>query len=138
MICIMITSIVENRWENRLTAEEDTRGELEWNFIILYFFLNILVFSSFCIPNVDRLHEIFSCKGSTFVLNKALISKLELCLRNIGCTLNNYEESSGNISVKCIWRMRETSEEGRDEDKVSNQKRVIICPGIPGKLKNYR
>lgn len=133
----MITSIVENRWGNRLMGE-DTRWELEWNFIILSFFLNILVFGSFCIPNVDWLHEIFSCKGSIFVLNEALISKLKLCLRNTGCTLNNYEESSGNISVKCLWRMRETFEEVRDEDKVSNQQREIICPGITGKLKNYR
>lgn len=39
------------------------------------------------------------------------------------------------MSVKCIWRMRETFEEVRDEDKVSNQKRIIICPGITGKLK---
>lgn len=138
MIRIMITSIVENRWGNRLMGEEDTRWELEWNFIILSFFLNILVFSSFCIPSVDWLHQIFSCKGSISVLNEALISKLKLCLRNTGCTLNNYEESSGNISVKCIWRMRETFEEVRDEDKVSNQKREIICPGITGKLKNYR
>lgn len=134
MICIMITSIVENRWENMLMGE-DTRWEPEWNFIILYFSLNILVISSFCIPNVDWLYEIFSCKGSTFVLNEALISKLKLCLRNTECTLNNYEESSGNMSVKCIWRMRETFEEVRDEDKVSNQKRIIICPGITGKLK---
>ena len=65
-----------------MTAEEDTRGELEWNFIILYFFLNILIIAvlNFCLIISSESDDCIDLFFLTFGISYKMLWEAELVL----------------------------------------------------------